>query len=91
MHFLLIAVLVVIGIVLLARTGSDGAGAVGRLGQVIYWAAVGFGLLFVIGGVWSLTDSSNDGSGVVSIVMGGLLWLAGWAIRYVLTGTRSLR
>jgi hypothetical protein len=89
MHFLLIVTLIVIGIVLLARTGSDGAA--GRLGQVIYWAATGVGVLVVIGGVWSLTNPTNDDIGVLFIFLGGLIWMAGWAFRYVLTGTRSLR
>ena len=89
MHILLIVALVLIGIVLLARTGSDGAA--GRLGQVIYWAAAGVGLLLAIIGIWSLTGPGNGGIGAILIVMGALIWLAGWAFRYVLTGTRSLR
>lgn len=58
--------------------------------QVNYRAAVGVGVLLVLGGIWSLTDSANDNIGVVLIVMGSVLCLVGWAIRYVHTGKRGL-
>jgi hypothetical protein len=90
MHFLLIAAVVVIVLVLLSRT--DQGGAMGRLGQVVYWAAAVVGLILVGLGIQALVRSvPHDEGGLLLILIGVLIWLAGWAFRYILTGNRSLR
>ena len=68
-----------------------------RLGNVIYWTASGTAVLSVLLGVLMAVDltqaysSSSDWiDWVVPIVfcsvIGGLIWLAGKATRYVLAG-----
>jgi hypothetical protein len=64
-----------------------------RLGNVIYWAASGAAVLFLLAGVLMVMDtpdphlSSSDWDSIfVDSVIAGLIWLAGKATRYVLAG-----
>ena len=61
-----------------------------RLGNVIYWAASGVAVLFVLLGVLMARSETSPSNGIVAIVaysaIGGLIWLAGEAVWYVLAG-----
>jgi hypothetical protein len=62
-----------------------------RLGQVIYWALSGLGVLIVLGS-WVLLYNHADGITdpglgiVMSLIAGGICWLIGRACLYVLAG-----
>ena len=55
-----------------------------RLGNVIYWTASGIAVLSVLIGV--SPPHSDWVIPIVFCVIGGLIWLAGRAARYVLAG-----
>jgi hypothetical protein len=66
-----------------------------RLGNVIHWTTSGAAVLSVLLGVYTAVDLTQASSSdwidwVVPIVfcsvIGGLIWLAGKAARYVLAG-----
>jgi len=56
--------------------------AIGRLGQVLYWAASAFAVLLCIGGVVSLGDAEPQ----MPFILAGMFWLGGRSILYVLAG-----
>lgn len=91
MHFVLIAALVVVVLAILARSGDGGA--VTRLGSVIYWAASGVAILALGVAAYGLTFGTGDERLFVDwvlVISGVLVWLGGWALRYILTGKRRL-
>jgi hypothetical protein len=54
-----------------------------RLGRVIYWAAMAWALLFVLGFFIGIRGELVS---FVEFLVAGLLWLAGEAARHVLAG-----
>lgn len=91
MHFLLVAVLVVIVVAILARSGDGGA--VTRLASVIYWVASGVAILAAGFAAYALAFGTGDQRFFVDwvlVIFGALVWLGGWALRYILTGKRRV-
>ncbi len=60
------------------------------LGDILYWLGCGIGVLFLAVGVASLVWGEGDRTILImfGFMMAVLSWLAGWALRYVLTGRR---
>jgi hypothetical protein len=63
---------------------------VARLGWVIFWAACAIALLFFAGAyqdwVYHVGQTITYGNGSIFAVMGVIVLLVGWAIKYVLSG-----
>jgi hypothetical protein len=55
----------------------------GRLGNVIYW----FGCLLAI----TCFSGVLGGDRISVAVLGAILFLVGWAARYILTGSKSIK
>jgi hypothetical protein len=65
--------------------------ALGRFGQVLYWAGCGFAALFFCFAVLGVLDATAVGKtpsalSVLLIVASGLSWVVGRACLYVLAG-----
>lgn len=61
---------------------------VDRLGKVIYWAASALAVALLVGGALAARGDSYNPAGLFTAVavMAALIWLAGRAVRYVLSG-----
>jgi membrane protease YdiL (CAAX protease family) len=60
-----------------------------RLGQVLYWIGSALAALFIVGSVFAAIHESNGQNWLVFfffIVIGVLFWLAGRALKYILSG-----
>ncbi len=62
----------------------------GWLGDILYWLGCGIAVLFLAVGVASLVWGEGDRTTTImfGFLMAVLSWLAGWALRYALTGRR---
>ena len=60
------------------------------LGNILYWLGSGIAVLFLAMDVASLVWGEGDRATTIifGFLMAVLSWLAGWALRYVLTGRR---
>ncbi len=60
------------------------------LGDILYWLGCGIAALFLAIGVASLVWGEGDRTTTVifGFLMAVLSWLAGWGLRYILTGRR---
>jgi hypothetical protein len=84
LHFLGIAVLVIIGVAIFAR--GDGT-AIVRLGNVIYWAATGIAGLIVAFSLYVVIAGRPEPIMIgLFVTAAALAWLAGRACLYVLAG-----
>ena len=61
-----------------------------RLGDILYWLGCGIAVLFVAMDVASLVWGEGDRTTTIifGFLMSVLSWLAGWVLRYILTGRR---
>jgi hypothetical protein len=62
----------------------------GWVGDILYWLGCGIAVLFLAAGVASLVWGEGDRTVTMmfGFMMAVLSWLAGWALRYALTGRR---
>jgi len=60
------------------------------LGDILYWLGCVIGVLFLALGIASIVWGEGDRTTTIifGFVMAVLSWLAGWAVRYALTGRR---
>ena len=60
------------------------------LGNILYWLGCGIAVFFLVMGLASLVWGEGDRATAIifEFMMAVLSWLAGWALRYVLTGRR---
>jgi hypothetical protein len=85
----LVAMIILLAVAVAAISGRGESPIVGRLGDVLYWAAsVMSGAFLVFGGLVAILNRGPDGHFIAAIFIGiGVVaWLVGRACRYVLAG-----
>jgi hypothetical protein len=70
------------------RDKPEATTAVERLGRVLYWLGCGVASAIVLLGALMLIGDPKMGMpfAVTVLILAVLIWLAGWACRYVLSG-----
>lgn len=63
-----------------------------RLGNVIYWFACILGAIIAAYQIYSFTTGDTGGDPLLFALFVAIpIWLSGWAIRYILSGKKTLK
>ncbi len=62
-----------------------------RLGNVIYWLGAAFAAFMLIMAGQYFFNESNSMHALISLMVGSATWAAGWMVRYILSGNKSIR